>query len=205
MSRNYEKRQYRPKEEERSKFGFEYVRANINYRTEIPPIPEKPRARPEEKALDKKIEELQARIDTAKEARKSIKDEIKAVNRAYDDRIQQIKKNIELGRKCIEVLYSDIDFVGGEIGRVNNKIKNKLNKIDDNSSRIRDLKAQSRAPKRSNKKLEEMTLRELDEEKRNIEYEMSTRQLSKKEESELNAQLTKIGRLKADFNREVPK
>lgn len=67
---------------------------------------------------------------------------------------------------------------------------------------IRDLKGKTRAPKRTNKPLEEMTNRELDAERERIEYEMSTRSLSKKEEGELNSLLTKIGRIKADPTRQ---
>lgn len=47
-----------------------------------------------------------------------------------------------------------------------------------------------------------MTNRELDAERERIEYEMSTRSLSKKEEGELNSLLTKIGRIKADPTRQ---
>lgn len=57
MSRQDRRPQYRPRDEEhRGRFGFEYIKANINYKTEIPPLPEKPRAKPDEKARDKKVE-----------------------------------------------------------------------------------------------------------------------------------------------------
>lgn len=107
------KPQYRSKEEERSRFGFEFKRENINYKTEIPALPEKLRHKPDEKALDKKIEDIQKKIEEVKETRRLKKEEIKAVNKAYDDRIALIKKDVELGRKCIDVLYTDLDFYGG--------------------------------------------------------------------------------------------
>ena len=47
-----------------------------------------------------------------------------------------------------------------------------------------------------------MTNRELDAERERIEYEMSTRNLTKKEEGELNSLLTKIGRIKVDPTRQ---
>ena len=49
MSRyNERKVNYRPKEEaHQSKFGFDYTKDNINYRTEIPDLPAKPRAKPD--------------------------------------------------------------------------------------------------------------------------------------------------------------
>ena len=47
-----------------------------------------------------------------------------------------------------------------------------------------------------------MSNRELDAERERIEYEMSSRDLSKKEEGELNGILTKIGRIKADPSRQ---
>ena len=48
-----------------------------------------------------------------------------------------------------------------------------------------------------------MTNQELDEEKRKIEHIMSTKSLSKKEESELNAKLNKITRAKLESGRPV--
>jgi hypothetical protein len=38
---------YRSKEEAPVRFGFEYNEAAINYRTEIPPLPERPKHKPE--------------------------------------------------------------------------------------------------------------------------------------------------------------
>jgi uncharacterized coiled-coil DUF342 family protein len=147
------KPQYRSKEEERSRFGFEYVKANINYRTEIPPLPEKPRHKPDEKVLDKKVEEVQGKIAAVKEARREKKEEIKAANRAYDEKIEEIKRKVDLGRKCIEVLYSDLDFFSESISRVIGKIRSKHHKLDDNADLIRRLKAQAKPAKRSYKKL----------------------------------------------------
>jgi hypothetical protein len=196
------KPQYRSKEEERSRFGFEFKRENINYKTEISALPEKPRQRPDEKALDKKIDDIQKRIEDVKETRRVKKEDIKAVNKAYDQRVELIKKDVELGRKCIDVLYTDLDFFGDEISRVSNKIRTKSLKLEDNSKLIRDLKAKTRAPKRNYKPLDEMSNLELDEERKRIEYEMSSGDLSKKEEGELNGLLIKIGRIKADPTRQ---
>jgi hypothetical protein len=67
MSRqDYKKTHYKLREEERGRFGFEYVKDNINYRTEIPALPEKPRHRLDEKIRDKKVDEIQAKITAAK-------------------------------------------------------------------------------------------------------------------------------------------
>jgi hypothetical protein len=59
MSRYTEKKtNYKTKaEDHKSRFGFEYIKDNINYRTEIPALPEKPRLRPDEKIREKKVEE----------------------------------------------------------------------------------------------------------------------------------------------------
>lgn len=90
MSRPDKKVYYKVKDEEdlKGKFGFQYIKANINYRTEIPELPAKPRAKPDEKVRDKKIEELQDKIKLLKEERKDKKEKIKSVNQSFDDRIQ---------------------------------------------------------------------------------------------------------------------
>ena len=75
MSRYAQKRvAYRPKEEKvQSRFGYTYDEDSINYRTQIPPIPEKPKNRPDEKIRDKKVQEIKEKIDKLKETRKKNK------------------------------------------------------------------------------------------------------------------------------------
>ncbi len=80
------------------------------------------------------------------------------MNQSYDDRIQEIKNNIDLGKKCIEVLYNDLDFVKIEISKANSKIRSGQNKIDECVADIKKLRVQSK-PQKRNFNLEEMTLR----------------------------------------------
>ena len=68
---------YRAKDDFPIRFGFEYNEEAINYRTEIPSIPEKPKHKPDEKIRDKRIGEVEAKILKLKETRLNKKEEIK--------------------------------------------------------------------------------------------------------------------------------
>lgn len=113
MSRYTQKKvQYRSKDDGvKSRFGYEYNEQNINYRTQIPAIPDKPKNRPDDKIRDKKIAEVEEKIKKIKEQRKEKKERVKVLNEAYDLEIEAIKENVQLGKKCILVLNSDIQFI----------------------------------------------------------------------------------------------
>jgi chromosome segregation ATPase len=117
--------------------------------------------------------------------------------------MNDFKEKVTLGRKCVVVLEFDIDQINEEIGRKSGKIKRLQTKAEDLIAQIKELKFKSRPPKKTNKTYEEMSNRELDEERARIEQIMTTKSLSKKEESELNHTLNKIARLKQDTSRPV--
>ena len=105
MSRYTEKKVgYKAKDEFPVKFGFEYNEEAINYRTEIPPLPEKPKHKPDESIKLKKIQDIDKKIQKLKDARKEKKDEIKRLNSEYDEEINTYKDHVSLARKCILVL-----------------------------------------------------------------------------------------------------
>lgn len=163
-------------------------------------MPAKPRHRPDEKANEKKIQDLQDRIKDLKDKRKEKKEEIKKLNERFDVRIIDIKKDVELGKKCIEVLNADLDDLRVDIGKLSGKIRNKQGKLED---AIREIKNHARPQKRNEKNIEKMTVRELDEEKARIEQKLTLGSLTKGEEAGLNSLLIKIGRLRVDTHREI--
>lgn len=55
-----------------------------------------------------------------------------------------MKRKIELGRKCIDVLFNDLDFIGYDIDKVNAKIRNRRERLDDNSAAIGKLRDQGK-------------------------------------------------------------
>ena len=204
MSRNNNKKVvYRAKDEFPVRFGFQYNQEAINYRTQIPALPEKPKHKPDDKVRDKKIADIEGKIVKLKEAKQKKKDEIKKLKSENDVEYEQIKGNILLGKKCIVVLEYDIDQLNLEIGRKSGLVKKWQNKIGDSVDQIKQIKFKNRPVKKLNKKFEEMTNFELDEQRKNIEHIMSTKSLTKKEEAELNSKLNKITRIKLESNRPV--
>ncbi len=83
------------------------------------------------------------------------------MNKTYDEQIEQIKSDIELGRKCIEVLERDLHFNQEDIGKTSYKIKTKRSKLDEIVQNIRDLRPQQKQTRGQYKSLEEMTNAEL--------------------------------------------
>ena len=72
MSKYTEKKSnYRPKEEvAKGRFGFEYNEEKINYRTEIPAIPEKLKQKPDDKIKEKRIQDINDKIKKIKDLRR---------------------------------------------------------------------------------------------------------------------------------------
>lgn len=138
-----------------------------------------------------------------KEERRTKKDSIKRLNKGFDDDINELKNKIDLARKCLSILSSDLEFYDREISKVNSRLHKTVNATEDFNKAIRDLKHYTKPARRVYKPMEEMTNAELDDEIRKIEYEMSTKDLSKKEEAELNQQINKIARMKLDPTRKV--
>lgn len=67
-----------------------------------------------------------------------------------------------LGRKCIKILEFEIEKISENIFQKNKKINFTQNDIDDLISDIKEIKSKQRTFKRTNKKYEEMTNKELD-------------------------------------------
>lgn len=143
---------------------------------------------------------MQDRIKDLKDKRKEKKEQIKKLNERFDVRIIDIKKDVELGKKCIEVLNADLDDLRIDISKLTNKIKNKQGKLED---AIKEIRNHAKPQRRNEKNIEKMTVRELDEEKARIEQKLTLGSLTKAEEAGLNSLLIKIGRLRADTNREI--
>lgn len=204
MSRYTEKKpSYVSKDDFPVRFGFEYNESAINYRTEIPALPEKPKHRPDEKVKDKKVHEIDEKIQKLKAARKEKKDEIKKLNTEYDEEMDILKDHVTMGRKCILVLQFDIDTINEEISRKSGVIKKMQNKIEKLISEVKDIKIKNRPAKKVKKEYEEMNNRELEEEKLRIQQIMSTKTMTKKEEADLSALIYKIQRVKMEPNRKV--
>lgn len=170
MSKQYQKKYiYKAKDEEQpNKYGFSYDKNNITYRTEIPELPIKNKAKPDESFRDKQVEKIQDVIKVLKDQRKEKKDRIKELNKGYDEQIASIKSDIELGRKCIEVLERDLLYNQQDIGKASKKIKNKRTKVEEIIQSIRDLKPQQKQSKWQQKTLEEMNNAELIQKKQQV-------------------------------------
>lgn len=149
MSRYTDKKvAYKAKDDYPVRFGFEYNENAINYRTEIPSLPEKPKHKPEEKIRDKKLQEVESKIEKLKASRKEKKDEIKRLNSEYDGELESYKQNINLGKKCVTVLDFDKERLNEEIGRKSGKIKKLQNRVEGMIAEVKDLKAKSRPNRR---------------------------------------------------------
>ncbi len=160
MSRPSDKKiSYRAKEDFEVRYGFEYNENAINYRTEIPPIPEKPKHKPEEKHKLKKIQDIDDKILKLKDTRKEKKNEIKKLNEEYDGEINTLKDHVALGRKCVLLLEMDIDKMNEDISWKSGKIKKMQSKLDNLIFEVRDLKSKSKPSKKVNKEYEEMNNR----------------------------------------------
>lgn len=170
MSRYAEKKLvYKPKGEQvSSRFGFVYDQSAINYRTEIPELPEKPKHKPDEKVKEKRIGEINDKIQKLKDIRKEKKDEIKKINSVHEDELNEYKEKVALGRKCIQILEFEIEKISDIIFQKNRKINFTQNQITDLIDEIREIKSKQRSFKKVFKKLEEMTNQELDEQKNKI-------------------------------------
>ena len=90
------------------------------------------------------------------------------MNKGYDEQIANIKADIELGRKCIEVLERDLQYNQEDIGRASYKIKNKRTKVEEIIQIIRELRPQQKQTKWHHKTLEEMTNAELLQKKQQV-------------------------------------
>ncbi len=170
MSKQYEKKYiFKPKDEEQpNKYGFSYDKNNITYRTEIPELPIKNKSKPDESNRDRQVEKIQEAIRVLKDERKEKKDRIKELNKGYDEQIANIKADIELGRKCIEVLERDLQYNQEDIGRASYKIKNKRGRVEEIIQNIRDLRPQQKQAKWHQKNLEEMNNSELLQKKQQV-------------------------------------
>ena len=100
------------------------------------------------------------------------------MNERFDVRISEIKKDVELGKKCIEVLHHDQDGFRVDISKLSNTIRNKQGKLED---ALKEIRNHARPQRRNEKNIEKMTVRELDEEKARIEQKLTLGSLTKAE------------------------
>ena len=111
-----------------------------------------------------------------KKERKDKKNEAKAGSKGHQEEVSQLKSNIELGRKCLVVLNSDLEDIQQNINNIEEKVQKKMRFI-------RNLQRGDRDQAKTKKTLDQMTLGELEAEEQRLEIRISTANLDKKQET----------------------
>ena len=136
------------------------------------------------------------KVDELKKQRKDKKGEYKKGNQGFRKQIEDLKHKISLGKACLVVLNTDKDQQQREAANIDGKIDSHNRKID--------YLSKSGSQVRKNVPLDKMSYSEVLSEQNRITPRMSSENLTKAQEAELNVQLNKISKQKVLVDKKVP-
>lgn len=163
--KNSHRAKYQEKDKAVTKFGFVFSEDRVDWRTEIPELPLKPRTRPDDKVHSKKVSEVEAKLNILKDERKKKKEQYKKANVNVDEQIHALKKNVDLGAKCLIVLNHDLDGIRASLEEIEEKIQKKIRLLK-NLQRPKDNKTK--------KDHEKMNFEELEAEEERLSNRVTT-------------------------------